>query len=91
MFGEHARRVAISSTKSMHGHMMGASGAVELLAAIMTIEQGIVPPTANYRKRDPECDLDYVPNQAREMTVNAAVSNSFAFGGLNAVLVVTRA
>ncbi len=91
VFGEHARRVAISSTKSMHGHMMGASGAVELLAAIMTIEQGIVPPTANYRKRDPECDLDYVPNQAREMTVNAAVSNSFAFGGLNAVLVVTRA
>ncbi len=90
VFGEYARQVAISSTKSMHGHMMGASGAVELIAALMAIERGIVPPTASYRKADPECDLDYVPNQAREMKVNAAVSNSFAFGGLNAVLVVTR-
>ena len=91
VFGDHARKVAISSTKSMHGHMMGASGAVELIATLMTIERGVVPPTANYRKPDPECDLDYVPNQAREMKVDAAVSNSFAFGGLNAVLVVTRA
>jgi nodulation protein E len=91
VFGDYARKVAISSTKSMHGHMMGASGAIELIATLMTIERGIVPPTANYRKPDPECDLDYVPNQAREMKVDAAVSNSFAFGGLNAVLVVTRA
>jgi len=91
VFGDYARRVAISSTKSMHGHMMGASGAVELLAAVMAIERGIVPPTANYRKPDPECDLDYVPNQARELKVDAAVSNSFAFGGLNAVLVLVRA
>jgi nodulation protein E len=91
VFGDHARKVAISSTKSMHGHMMGASGAVELIAALMAIERGIVPPTANYRQPDPECDLDYVPNQAREMKVDVAISNSFAFGGLNAVLAIRRA
>jgi nodulation protein E len=91
VFGDHARRLAISSTKSMHGHMMGASGAIELLAAVMAIERGIVPPTANYRQPDPECDLDYVPNQARQMKVDVAISNSFAFGGLNAVLAIRRA
>ncbi len=91
VFGQHAARLAVSSTKSMHGHMMGASGAIELLAAIMAIERSIVPPTANYRQPDPDCDLDYVPNQAREMKVDVAISNSFAFGGLNAVLAIRRA
>jgi len=87
---EHARSVAISSTKSMHGHAMGATGAIELVASVMALEEGLIPPTANYTKPDPECDLDYVPNQAREARLRVAVSNSFAFGGLNAVLVVRK-
>ena len=87
---DHARRVAISSTKSMHGHVMGATGAVELVATVMAMERGMIPPTANYTRPDPECDLDYVPNEARQQEVNVAISNSFAFGGLNAVLLVRR-
>ena len=87
---DHARKVAISSTKSMHGHVMGSTGAVELAATIQAIDRGVIPPTANYTQPDPECDLDYVPNQAREMPVRIAVSNSFAFGGLNAVLLVRK-
>jgi beta-ketoacyl-acyl-carrier-protein synthase II len=87
---EHARKVAISSTKSMHGHAMGATGAIELVASVMALEEGLVPPTANYTKPDPECDLDYVPNQAREARPRVALSDSFAFGGLNAVLVVRK-
>jgi nodulation protein E len=90
VFGDHARRLAISSTKSMHGHAMGASGGLEIIATILAIERGVVPPTASYTEPDPECDLDYVPNQARELRVDAAISNSFAFGGLNAVLLVRR-
>ncbi len=90
-FGEHADRLAVSSTKSMHGHALGASGALELVAVIGALRDGFVPPTANLDKVDPACDLDYVPNVGREMPVRAALSNSFAFGGLNAVLALKRA
>jgi len=90
VFGAHAREMVISSTKSMHGHALGAGGALELIGAIGAIRDGIVPPTINYLEPDPACDLDYVPNVARERKVNAAISNSFAFGGLNAVVTVRR-
>ncbi|WP_119462464.1 beta-ketoacyl-[acyl-carrier-protein] synthase family protein [Rhodospirillaceae bacterium SYSU D60014] len=90
VFGDHAGRLAVSSTKSMHGHALGAAGALELLAAIRAITDGVVPPTANFMTPDPDCSLDYVPNEARERVVGAALSNSFAFGGLNAVLALRR-
>ena len=86
VFGAHADKLAVSSTKSMHGHALGAAGALEAIATILALYHGILPPTANYNERDPECDLDYVPNQARAQKVGAALSNSFAFGGLNAVI-----
>lgn len=85
-FGKHADALSVSSTKSMHGHCMGASGAVEMIACVNAIREGIVPPTAGYREKDPACDLDVTPNVARARTVRAAISNSFAFGGTNAVL-----
>jgi nodulation protein E len=90
-FGAHADALAVSSTKSMHGHALGAAGAIELVATIGALCDGVVPPTANFIDPDPACDLDYVPNVAREMRVRAALSNSFAFGGLNAVLALRRA
>jgi nodulation protein E len=86
VFGQHADRLAISSTKSMHGHCIGATGAVELLACILALRDGVIPPTVNYLEPDPECALDVVPNEAREARVDACLSNAFAFGGMNAVL-----
>jgi nodulation protein E len=86
VFGAHADKLAVSSTKSMHGHALGAAGALEAVATVLALHHGILPPTANYNERDPECDLDYVPNQPRALKVGAALSNSFAFGGLNAVI-----
>ena len=84
--GEYAGKVAISSTKSMTGHLLGAAGAIEAIFTVLTIRDGIIPPTKNYDTPDPECDLDYVPNIARKAEVNTALSNSFGFGGANAVL-----
>ena len=90
VFGEHARKLAISSTKSMIGHLLGAAGAVEAIATLMGINRGMVHPTINYREPDPDCDLDYVPNEARHLNVNVAISNGFGFGGQNAVVVLRR-
>jgi nodulation protein E len=86
VFGAHANQFAVSSTKSMHGHALGAAGALEALAAILALRDGFLPPTANYNEPDPACDLDVVPNNARDAQIEYALSNSFAFGGLNAVL-----
>jgi 3-oxoacyl-[acyl-carrier-protein] synthase II len=88
VFGDHARRVAVSSTKSMLGHLLGASGGVEVIATVLTVKHGVVHPTINLETPDPECDLDYVPNHAREMRVRRAISNSFGFGGHNCCLVI---
>jgi nodulation protein E len=89
-FGSHARRLAISSTKAMHGHTLGAAGAIESAAAILAISTGTLPPTINFNECDPECDLDYIPNCPRKADIEYAISNSFAFGGLNAVLAWRR-
>ncbi len=88
VFGEHARRLAISSTKSMIGHLLGASGGVELIVTTLSIHHGVVHPTTNYQTPDPECDLDYVPNQPREVRVRRAISNSFGFGGHNCCIAI---
>jgi 3-oxoacyl-[acyl-carrier-protein] synthase II len=90
VFKEHARKLAISSNKSMFGHLLGAAGGVELISTVLTITNGVMPPTINYEHPDPECDLDYVPNVAREKAVKIAISNSFGFGGHNASLVVRK-
>jgi len=84
---ERARQIAISSTKSMTGHLLGAAGGVEAVFSILALQNGVVPPTINYENPDPECDLDYVPNTAREKAIKTVMSNSFGFGGTNAVLV----
>jgi 3-oxoacyl-[acyl-carrier-protein] synthase II len=91
VFGDHAYKVPISSTKSMTGHMLGAAGAVEAAVSALAISEGVIPPTINYENPDPECDLDYVPNESRTVDVRLALSNSFGFGGQNAVLALRRA
>jgi len=90
-FGSHASQIPVSSTKSMHGHLMGATGAVEFMAAVLALQNQAIPPTINLHNPDPECDLDYVPNQGRhDVKLDAVMSNSFAFGGTNAVLIAKR-
>jgi 3-oxoacyl-[acyl-carrier-protein] synthase II len=90
VFGEHAYKVAVSSTKSMTGHLLGAAGGVEAIISVLSIYNDIVPPTINLDNPDPECDLDYVPYKSRRMTVNYALSNSFGFGGTNACLLFKK-
>ena len=89
-FADHARRVAVSSTKSMTGHMLGAAGGAEALFTILALVDQVAPPTINHDNPDPQCDLDYVPNQARPMKIDVALSNSFGFGGTNGTLVFRR-
>jgi nodulation protein E len=90
VFGAHAGRLPVSSTKSMHGHALGAAAALECLATAVALRDGVLPPTVNFNERDPDCDLDVIPNHAREQSVEYALSNSFAFGGLNAVLALRQ-
>jgi 3-oxoacyl-[acyl-carrier-protein] synthase II len=90
VFGEHAYKVAVSSTKSMTGHLLGAAGGIEAIATVLALAHGVLPPTINYETPDPECDLDYIPNQARKQDVELALSNAFGFGGTNATLVFSK-
>jgi 3-oxoacyl-[acyl-carrier-protein] synthase II len=88
--GDHAKKVAVSSTKSMTGHLLGAAGGVEAIFCVLAIGDQVAPPTINYENPDPECDLDYVPNQARRMRIDVTLSNSFGFGGTNGTLVFRK-
>ena len=90
VFGEHARELAVSSTKSVHAHLLGAAGAMEAAACVMALQEGVLPPTINLENQDPECDLDYVPNKARRADLSVAMSNSFGFGGHNATLLIRK-
>ena len=90
MFGEHAYRVAVSSTKSMTGHMLGAAGGIEAIFSALALRDQVAPPTINLDNPDPECDLDYIPHQARELALTYAMSNSFGFGGTNGTLIFKR-
>ena len=90
VFGDHAYKLAVSSTKGVTGHLLGATGAAELIACALAIEKKVIPPTINYENPDPECDLDYVPNEAREAGIDVAISNSLGFGGHNATLVLKK-
>jgi 3-oxoacyl-[acyl-carrier-protein] synthase II len=90
VFGAHAKQLAVSSTKSMTGHMLGAAGGIEAIFTALSINENIAPPTINHNEPSPECDLDYVPNEAREMNVDVAISNSFGFGGTNAVIAMKK-
>ncbi|HSL92220.1 MAG TPA: beta-ACP synthase, partial [Candidatus Limnocylindrales bacterium] len=90
VFKDHASRLMISSTKSMTGHLLGAAGAIESVFCVLALRDGVIPPTINYTTPDPECDLDYVPNEARNRPIRYALSNSFGFGGTNSCLLFSR-
>ena len=91
VFGDHARNVAVSSTKSMTGHLLGAAGAVEAIYSVLALHHGVLPPTINYETPDPDCDLDYIPNEPRQADIGVALSNSFGFGGTNACILLRKA
>jgi len=90
LFGDYAKKIPVSSTKSMIGHLLGAAGGVELVATVLSVKNNMVHPTINYETPDPECDLDYVPNKARAVEVNIAISNTFGFGGHNATIAIGK-
>ena len=90
LFGEHAKKLKVSSTKSMTGHLLGAAGGIEAIVSVMAIQDQLIPPTINYETPDPDCNLDYVPNQAQEHNLNGVLSNTFGFGGHNAVICIRK-